>query len=221
MASLPSLQLLPSQARRTGWRGRPAAGILLLRDCAPSELQHQISQFQHSAAAGCAAAIAVPTAAQWVERKAARRDRKVGQKRIVEELWQKFFSDPSQWWDHRSEKVNAKYPDFKHKKTEEALWLCSNLCPKWVQAELVAAILPGTLESTPLFAWNTKLARYVKNGKSDDAMNLFQQMQQECVKPDSNVEMGERIAKRVLEVDPKDATCYALLSEIRAATEKL
>ncbi len=80
--------------------------------------------------------------------------------------------------------MNAKYPDFKHKKTEEALWLCSNLCPKWVQAELVAAILPGTLESTPLFAWNTKLARYVKNGKSDDAMNLFRQMQQECVKPD-------------------------------------
>ncbi len=78
MASLPSLQLLPSQARRTGWRGRPEAGILLLRDCAPSELQHQISQFQHSAAAGCAAAIAIPTAAQWVERKAARRDRKVG-----------------------------------------------------------------------------------------------------------------------------------------------
>jgi hypothetical protein len=78
MASLPSMQLRPSQARRTGWRGRPAAGFLLLRDFAPSILQHQISQFQHSAAAGCAAAIAVPTAAQWVERKAARRYRNVG-----------------------------------------------------------------------------------------------------------------------------------------------
>jgi len=32
-----------------------------------------------------------------------------GQKRIVEELWQKFFSDPSQWWDHRSEKVSGDY----------------------------------------------------------------------------------------------------------------
>ncbi len=28
------------------------------------------------------------------------------QKRSVEKLWQKLFSDPSQWWDHRSEKVN-------------------------------------------------------------------------------------------------------------------
>jgi hypothetical protein len=33
--------------------------------------------------------------------------------------------------------------------------------------------------------------------------------------------MGERIAKEVLEVDPKDATCYALLSETHAATEIL
>jgi hypothetical protein len=23
----------------------------------------------------------------------------------VEKLWREFFSDPSQWWDHRSEKV--------------------------------------------------------------------------------------------------------------------
>jgi hypothetical protein len=23
-----------------------------------------------------------------------------------ERLWQEFFSDPSQWWDHRLEKVN-------------------------------------------------------------------------------------------------------------------
>jgi hypothetical protein len=29
-----------------------------------------------------------------------------GQKRkSVEKLWREFFSDPSQWWDHRSEKV--------------------------------------------------------------------------------------------------------------------
>jgi hypothetical protein len=40
-----------------------------------------------------------------------------------EKLWREFFSDPSQWWDHRSEKVNAKYPDFKNKKTKAALWL--------------------------------------------------------------------------------------------------
>ncbi|CAM6018974.1 unnamed protein product, partial [Sphagnum balticum] len=27
-----------------------------------------------------------------------------GQKRVIEKLWQEFFLDPSQWWDHRSEK---------------------------------------------------------------------------------------------------------------------
>jgi hypothetical protein len=29
-----------------------------------------------------------------------------------EKLWREFFSDPSQWWDHRSEKVND--DDFCH-----------------------------------------------------------------------------------------------------------
>jgi hypothetical protein len=24
-----------------------------------------------------------------------------------EKLWREFFSDPSQWWDHRTEKVNV------------------------------------------------------------------------------------------------------------------
>jgi hypothetical protein len=24
---------------------------------------------------------------------------------MIENLWQEFFSDPSQWWDHRLEKV--------------------------------------------------------------------------------------------------------------------
>jgi hypothetical protein len=32
-----------------------------------------------------------------------------GQRWIVEKLWQEFFSDPSQWWDHRSEKVNKNH----------------------------------------------------------------------------------------------------------------
>ncbi len=27
------------------------------------------------------------------------------QRRMIENLWQEFFSDPSQWWDHRLEKV--------------------------------------------------------------------------------------------------------------------
>jgi hypothetical protein len=31
---------------------------------------------------------------------------RTGQKLIVEKLWQEFFSDPSQQWDNRVEKVN-------------------------------------------------------------------------------------------------------------------
>jgi hypothetical protein len=40
-----------------------------------------------------------------------------------EKLWREFLSDPSQWWDHRAEKAIESYPDFKHKKIQEALWL--------------------------------------------------------------------------------------------------
>jgi len=40
-----------------------------------------------------------------------------------ETLWQQFFTDPSQWWDCRPEKVTERYPDFKHKETQDALWL--------------------------------------------------------------------------------------------------
>ncbi len=32
----------------------------------------------------------------------------VGRERFVERLWWEFFSDPSQWWDHRSAKVKRK-----------------------------------------------------------------------------------------------------------------
>jgi hypothetical protein len=49
------------------------------------------------------------------------KQKKKGNKR--EKLWQEFFSDPSQWWDNRFGKGNAKYPDFKHKTTQAALWL--------------------------------------------------------------------------------------------------
>jgi hypothetical protein len=30
-----------------------------------------------------------------------------GQEDVVENLWRKFFSDPLQWWDNRSEKVKV------------------------------------------------------------------------------------------------------------------
>ncbi|KAH8934384.1 hypothetical protein BDL97_18G080500 [Sphagnum fallax] len=100
-----------------------------------------------------------------------------------EKLWQEFFSDPLQWWDHRSDKVNVNYPDFKHKTTRQALWLDDPQRPPWVEAKL-AGMAPGTLQLN-IFSWNKKLERYIKAGKPEKTMELFQKMQQEGVTPDS------------------------------------
>jgi len=124
-----------------------------------------------------------------MEEKAAQQQRQLrgrgrGRKWVVEKRWLEFFSDPSQWWDNRSEKseLNANYPDFKHKKTEEALWLNGKCKPPWVEAKL-AALAPG---SVPLhiFSWNAKLTRYVKDGQYEKVLELFQQMQQQGIVPD-------------------------------------
>ncbi|KAH8950713.1 hypothetical protein BDL97_10G099700 [Sphagnum fallax] len=106
----------------------------------------------------------------------------MGPKRTIEKRWQEFFSDPSQWFDHRLEKVNARYPDFKHKKTQEALWINGRLNPPWVESEL-AAIVPGTVQSNA-FHWNRKLERYAKARQYEKMMELFQQMKQEGTTPD-------------------------------------
>ncbi|CAM6061129.1 unnamed protein product [Sphagnum tenellum] len=98
-----------------------------------------------------------------------------------EKLWRDFFSDPSQWWDHRPEKKNERYPDFKHKKTQEALWLGDRQNPPWVAAE-ISAMAPGTVQLN-IFAWNQKLTKYVKEGQPEKTMQLFQQMQQEEISP--------------------------------------
>ncbi|CAK9198059.1 unnamed protein product [Sphagnum troendelagicum] len=46
----------------------------------------------------------------------------------------------------------------------------------------MAAMAPGTVQLN-IFAWNQKLTKYVKNGQSEKAMQLFQQMPQEGVSP--------------------------------------
>jgi len=51
----------------------------------------------------------------------------------------------------------------------------------WVKAEM-AAMAPGTVQLNN-FAWNQKLTKYVKNGQSEKAMQLFQQMPQEGMSP--------------------------------------
>ncbi|CAK9214874.1 unnamed protein product [Sphagnum troendelagicum] len=100
----------------------------------------------------------------------------------TEKLWREFFVDPSHWWDHRPEKTNGRYPDFKHKKTGEALWIEDRQNPAWVATEM-AAVAPGTVQLN-IFAWKQKLTKDVKDGQLEKAMQLFQRMQQEGMSPD-------------------------------------
>ncbi|KAL5977827.1 hypothetical protein ACLOJK_036850 [Asimina triloba] len=52
--------------------------------------------------------------------------------------WEDLIANPGKWWDHRKEKldglINPKFPDFKHKDTELALWIGS--APDWVPAAI-------------------------------------------------------------------------------------
>ncbi|XP_024359366.1 protein OSB1, mitochondrial [Physcomitrium patens] len=54
----------------------------------------------------------------------------------TEKLWNEYFSDPNQWWDNRAKKPSPKTPDFKHKSTNEALWIVSKKTPSWVPGQL-------------------------------------------------------------------------------------
>ncbi|CAH2035925.1 unnamed protein product [Thlaspi arvense] len=51
------------------------------------------------------------------------------------QLWQAFFASPYEWRDKRRNKKNTRQPDFKHKDTEEGLWLDSDT-PAWVTRRL-------------------------------------------------------------------------------------
>ncbi|KAH8930887.1 hypothetical protein BDL97_20G005200 [Sphagnum fallax] len=101
----------------------------------------------------------------------------------IEKLWRQFFSDPSQWWDCRPEKVNSNYPDFKHKHTQDGLWLVDRRNPTWVRAQL-AAMAPGTVQ-LDMLSWNRRLARYVKAGQHEKTIELYQEMQQKGTSRDN------------------------------------
>ncbi|CAM6110065.1 unnamed protein product [Calypogeia fissa] len=104
-------------------------------------------------------------------------------KLIVEKLWRDFFSDPSQWWDHRAEKECPRYPDFRHKESSAGLWLNDNLNPSWVEAGM-ATIAPSDLQEH-VFSWNRRLARYVKDGQYVKALDQFNQMELEGIFPNN------------------------------------
>jgi pentatricopeptide repeat protein len=129
-------------------------------------------------------------AAQWLEETEAgitkrdHLDHYSQQKLVVEKHWREFFSDPSQWWDNRPARVvkkNARFPDFQHKKTLHPLWLNCKHNPRWVQVKL-AALAPGSVQLS-IDAWNAKLGRYVKSGQCGQAIELFQQMERQCMTP--------------------------------------
>ncbi|CAK9272582.1 unnamed protein product [Sphagnum jensenii] len=129
-------------------------------------------------------------AAQWLEETEAgitkrdHLDHYSQQKLVVEKRWREFFSDPSQWWDNRPARVvkkNARFPDFQHKKTLHPLWLNCKHNPRWVQVKL-AALAPESVQLS-IDAWNAKLGRYVKSGQCEQAIELFQQMERECMTP--------------------------------------
>ncbi len=84
----------------------------------------------------------------------------------IETLWRQFFSDPSQWCDCRSENATARYPDFKHKMTQDSLCIGHRRNPQWADAKL-AAMAPGTVQLDRL-SWNRRLARYGKWATGED-----------------------------------------------------
>ncbi|XP_047966143.1 protein OSB2, chloroplastic-like [Salvia hispanica] len=51
-----------------------------------------------------------------------------------EDSWKDLVENPSKWWDNRANKQNPKWPDFKHKETQKALWLSGS--PEWVLSKL-------------------------------------------------------------------------------------
>ncbi|KAJ7518207.1 hypothetical protein O6H91_21G059000 [Diphasiastrum complanatum] len=59
----------------------------------------------------------------------------------TKQLWEEFFSDPSQWWDNRSDKKNPRFPDFKLRSTAgKALWVDKRFNPPWVHARLAVMV---------------------------------------------------------------------------------
>ncbi|WOL11993.1 protein OSB3, chloroplastic/mitochondrial [Canna indica] len=74
----------------------------------------------------------------WIGEKANTDYTKKMVEKSIENPWDDLVLNPHNWWDNRTEKqnglINHKFPDFKHKETQKALWLDSG--PSWVLAKL-------------------------------------------------------------------------------------
>jgi single-strand DNA-binding protein len=70
------------------------------------------------------------------------------------ELWMDVFSSPENWIDYRERKAtgqisNPRYPDFKSKAGDDALWIDSRTTPSWVVEELDKR--PTSMDGNPPF----------------------------------------------------------------------
>ncbi|KAJ7517800.1 hypothetical protein O6H91_21G040600 [Diphasiastrum complanatum] len=103
-----------------------------------------------------------------------------------EQLWQEFFSDPSQWCDNRFTKISPKYPDFKHKSTLEGLWVDGWLNPSWVK-EKMASMALGHIQSggglrsrvPGSFCNGDKVSTLCQEGRLKEALHMVELMVQQ------------------------------------------
>ncbi|KAI5077994.1 hypothetical protein GOP47_0007818 [Adiantum capillus-veneris] len=85
-------------------------------------------------------------------------------------LWKDFFRAPSKWWDERSSKRRPGEPDFKHKETNEPLWMEKRKNPPWVRDELIRRGYPvgqliETADAFPAsFIWTCCKTRDLQRG---------------------------------------------------------
>ncbi|KAJ7560247.1 hypothetical protein O6H91_04G119800 [Diphasiastrum complanatum] len=91
-------------------------------------------------------------------------------------LWQ-FLSNRYQCWDRRLGKNNVNDLRFKHKRTQEVLWI-NNYCTRGRAKAKQVVLLPGTLAPSA-FSWSKKISRYVKNGRYVQALELYRQIKRE------------------------------------------
>ncbi|KAJ7527753.1 hypothetical protein O6H91_16G069500 [Diphasiastrum complanatum] len=104
----------------------------------------------------------------------------------TEQLWQEFFSDPSQWLDSRFIKKSPKYPDFKHKSTHEGLWIEGGLNPPWVKAKMATVALfqqqsGGGLRSRvpDSFCNCDNVSKLCQEGRLTEALHVLELMVQQ------------------------------------------
>ncbi|KAJ7540625.1 hypothetical protein O6H91_10G023400 [Diphasiastrum complanatum] len=104
----------------------------------------------------------------------------------MEQLWQEFFSDPSQWWDNRLTKISPKYPDFKHKTTREGLRVDGWLNPAWVKEKMASTALghiqsgDGLRSRVPYFFCNgDKVNKLCQEGRLKEAVHMVELMVQQ------------------------------------------